>query len=148
MKRFASFVLIFIFVASLFVATSMTIFAEDTVENIPAPEEQTDLTWNNLSAAIKNIDVTDMNSIKAAYNTLKGVLKSYYHKLVTFIKSNETYSDIATAILGILAFITFPIIIGLIVIAYITIGAMILFAGALTAVVELVLGVVSTLVPI
>ena len=146
MKRFASFVLMFIMVASLCVGMSITVFA--TEEQAPESGEQVKLTWDDLGVAINNIDLTNMDSIKAAYNTLTAVLKGYYNDVVTLIKSNKTYSEIATAVLGILAFIAFPIIVGLIVVVYVAIGAMILFAGALTAIVELVLGMVSTIVPL
>ena len=145
MKRFASLILIFILVLSMFVGTAVTVFATD--EQAPHPELETKMTWDDFVLAIDNINYTDLSTVTNVYNVFIAMLKGYYNDLVTFIESNETYSDIATAILGILAFITFPIVVGIIIVIYIAIGAMILFAGALTAVVELVLGIVSSFVP-
>ena len=145
MKRFASLILIFILVLSMFVGTAVTVFATD--EQAPNPELETKVTWDDFVLAIDNINYTDLSTVTNVYNVFIAMLKGYYNDLVTFIESNETYSDIATAILGILAFITFPIVVGIIIVIYIAIGAMILFAGALTAVVELVLGIVSSFVP-
>ncbi len=146
MKRITSFILVIMMISSLFVGTSITAFAEG--EQAPSNEVQSRLTFDDLWKAIAGIKLNDMNTIKAAYDTLVGVLKGYFDHYVAIIKGNPTYTKIAKIVITILGIILFPIVIALILIAYITIGAMILFAGALTAVVELVLGIVSTLVPI
>ena len=60
--------------------------------------------------------------------------------------NDETYSNVFTAILAVLALLAIPIIIGAVVVVYVAIGAMIIFAGALTAIVELFLGMLPAFV--
>ncbi len=70
---------------------------------------------------------------------VKEVLFKIIDTIWDFVTSEETYKDITTLLPAILVFLAMPIVIGLLVIVYAAIGAMIMFAGALTAVVDVVL---------
>ncbi len=60
----------------------------------------------------------------------------------TFITSNETYKNIATAILAVLAILIVPFLVALLVIAYVAMAAIITIAGALTSLAESIITVV------
>lgn len=81
-----------------------------------------------------------------ALGKLKDALFGFVGQLWAFIQRDETYSNIATAILAVLTLIAIPIIIGVVVVIYAVIGAMIIFAGALTAVIEIVLSMIPSIV--
>lgn len=75
--------------------------------------------------------------------TLEGIksdMGGIVDKILTFIKSDETYEDVATILLAVLLIVFVPIIVGLFFIAYLIIAVMTLFASALGAVIEVLTG--------
>lgn len=74
---------------------------------------------------------------------LKTLLFSLPTKMLNFIKSAFTLESLPMLLAGVAAVIFVPIVFGLMVIAFVTIGAMIVFAGALTAIVEVLLTILS-----
>lgn len=75
--------------------------------------------------------------------TLEGIksdLGGVVDKILAFIKSDETYENVATILLAVLLIIFVPIIVGLFFIAYLIIAVMTLFASALGAVIEVLTG--------
>ena len=97
--------------------------------------------------AIPSLDF-DLSDIKGTLASLKDELFGIVKDIIAKVKSDETYMNIATAIGAILAFICLPIIIGLIIVAYVTIGAMVVFAGALVAAVEIFISILSGFIPL
>lgn len=75
--------------------------------------------------------------------TLEGIksdMGGIVDKILAFIKSDETYEDVATILLAVLLIVFVPIIVGLFFIAYLIIAVMTLFASALGAVIEVLTG--------
>ena len=126
MKKFLSFLLVMTFVFSAFAACP--VFAVGEAES-----------------ASPSLDLSD---IKGTLSSLKDKLFGFVKDIIAKIMSNETYKNIATAIGAVLAFIFLPIIIGLIIVAYVAIGAMVLVAGALVAVVEIFVSIFSGFIPL
>lgn len=126
MKKFLSFLLVMTFVFSAFAACP--VFAAGEAES-----------------ASPSLDLSD---IKGTLSSLKDKLFGFVKDIIAKIMSNETYKNIATAIGAVLAFIFLPIIIGLIIVAYVAIGAMVLVAGALVAVVEIFVSIFSSFIPL
>ena len=73
-----------------------------------------------------------------ALGDLKDTLFGFIDDVWDFIMSEESYQNLATGALAVLALFMIPILIGLVVVVYVAIGAMIIFASALTAVLELI----------
>ena len=73
-----------------------------------------------------------------ALGDLKDTLFGFIDDVWDFIMSEESYQNLATGALAVLALFMIPILIGLVVVVYAAIGAMIIFASALTAVLELI----------
>ena len=92
------------------------------------------------------VDLGFVDEIQAKLTELKTTLFGYVDKVVNFIKSNETYKNIAKAILAVIAILLFPVFIGLIVVVYVTIGGMILFAGALVGIVEIIMSIAASMI--
>ena len=100
---------------------------------------------------IISIDFTtdfDLSNISGTLEKLKSELFGIVKGIRDKVMANETYKNIVTAIGAILAFICLPIIIGIIIVAYISIGAMIVVAGALVAVVEIFISIFSGFIPL
>lgn len=75
--------------------------------------------------------------------TLEGIksdMGDVVDKILVFIKSDETYEELATILLAVLLIIFVPIIVGLFFIAYLIIAVLTLFASALGAVIEMLAG--------
>ncbi len=75
--------------------------------------------------------------------TLEGIksdMGDVVDKILVFIKSDETYEELATILLAVLLIIFVPIIVGLFFIAYLIIAVLTLFASALGAVIEMLTG--------
>lgn len=130
MKKFKSILTIVMVVCMLFSSTSTVAFAEEPSMNV------------DVDAIIGDLGI-DFGSVEQELNALTAEVKSYVDGLVNMIMEDETYRNIATAIIAILAVLLFPVIIALIFIAYVGIAMMVICAGALTAVVELLMGIVS-----
>lgn len=131
MKRFISIVLIMTLFVSIFAVSSIQSFAAESGENTKI-EEKT----SAIRSFLKDVPLGD--KLLSLLDTVLG----YCKQLVRFIRSNETYKNIATAVLAVLAFLAIPILLGVLVVVYAAIGAMVVFAGALTAVAEIFLGMV------
>ena len=101
-------------------------------EGETAPEEENDYSNPINDFLEKHIPFNGLEDVKE-------VLFKIIDTIWYFVTSEETYKDITTLLPAILVFLAMPIVIGLLVIVYAAIGAMIMFAGALTAVVDVVL---------
>lgn len=73
-----------------------------------------------------------------ALGDLKDTLFGFIDDVWDFIMSEESYQNLATGALAVLALFMIPILIGLVVVVYAAIGAMIIFASALTSILELI----------
>ena len=65
-----------------------------------------------------------------------------------FIQSDETYKNIFTAIVGVLAFLFLPILIGLVIVVYAIMAGMIMMGGALVEVVKVFLEILIPMLPV
>lgn len=113
MKRIISIALILMVMAVGLCAVSVPAFAEEG-----AAESNTEQTLEGIKSDMG--DVVD--------------------KILVFIKSDETYEELATILLAVLLIIFVPIIVGLFFIAYLIIAVLTLFASALGAVIEMLTG--------
>ena len=77
---------------------------------------------------------------------LKDALWGFVVDVWDFILNDETYTNILTAILAVLALLVIPFIIGAVVVVYVAIGAMVIFAGALTAIIEMIIGMIPAFI--
>ena len=73
-----------------------------------------------------------------ALGDLKDTLFGFIDDVWDFIMSEESYQNLAKGALAVLALFMIPILIGLVVVVYAAIGAMIIFASALTSILELI----------
>lgn len=81
-----------------------------------------------------------MSSAEQTLEGLKADLKGVVDKVIAFIKSDETYTNIATILLAVLLIIFVPILIGVFFLVYLVVAVMTLFASALVAVIEVLSG--------
>ncbi len=140
MKRFTSILMIFILMLTFMSTTSVVAYAED---GGAASTPELDI---SAIEQLLGVDLAFVDEIKAKLTELKDTLFGYVYKVIDFIKSNETYTNIAKVILAIIAILLFPVFIGLIVVVYVTIGAMILFAGALVGIVEIIMAIAASMI--
>lgn len=113
MKKIISVALVLMIVAATLCAVSLPTFAEE--ESGTSNTEQT-------------------------LEGLKSDLKGVVDKVIAFIKSDETYTNIATILLAVLLIIFVPILIGIFFLVYLIVAVMTLFASALVAVIEVLSG--------
>ncbi|MBQ7873101.1 MAG: hypothetical protein IJ360_03930 [Clostridia bacterium] len=143
MKRFVSILFIFIFVFSAFSAMSISAFAEDDF----AGSVQDSATENigKLTELLKSLEeyvpTEELEKIKSELTT---TVKAVW----LFIQSDETYKNIFTAIVGVLAFLFLPILIGLVIVAYAIMAGMIMMGGALVEVVKVFLEILIPMLPV
>ena len=140
MKRFTSILMILMIMLTFMSTASLAVYAEDGAEN-STPTLEIDAIEQLLG-----VDLSFVDEIQAKLTELKATLFGYVDKVVNFIKSNETYKNIAKAILAVIAVLLFPVFIGLIVVVYVTIGGMILFAGALVGIVEIIMSIAASMI--
>jgi putative effector of murein hydrolase LrgA (UPF0299 family) len=137
MKRFVSLLLIILMISSVMAVMSISVFAADGAESaIPG------------SSQIK--DLLDKVKAYVPLDTLKefkNELELYVKALIVFIKSEETYKNIATAILAVLAFLFIPIVIGVVVIVYLAAALMAAVSTVVVGIVEVILTVLVGLIP-
>ncbi|MGM9631892.1 MAG: hypothetical protein ACI3XL_02225 [Eubacteriales bacterium] len=138
MKRFASFILIFVLVCAMVGTVSASVFAEEATPGAAVSEGSGLI--DTLLAKVRGFVTAE----KLA--ELKTLLFSLPAKMLNFIKSAFTLESLPMLLAGVAAVIFVPIVFGLVVIAFVTIGAMIVFAGALTAIVEVLLTILSGLI--
>lgn len=130
MKRTVSIILIVMMVCSMFAMMSVGAFAEGTGETAT---EQASGALAQALEKVKSFIPMEM------LNEFKNEIISYVKELWAFIQSDETYKNIATAILAILAILFIPIIIAVVVIIY-TIAALVAaISSALVAIIQLIL---------
>ncbi len=146
MKRLTSILLILLLVCSVFSVTALSTFAEeadlgdvagDTIENA-----------NKLTDALKGL----LEQVRAiapmeALEEFKNEAIEFVNVLIAFLKHQGTYEQVSTAILAILGFIFLPIIIGLIVVAYVAIALGTVFASVLVGIVKVLLTVLVAMIP-
>lgn len=125
MKRFTSILMIFILMFTFMSTTSVMALAADG--NVEAQPDASD----------------DMGSL---LSELKVAVKELVLEIINFIKSDETYKNIATAILAVLAILFLPLILAVVVIVFVAIVAMESFVGAMVKIVEIILAVIPSLI--
>jgi hypothetical protein len=124
-------------ISSVMAVMSISVFAADGAESaIPG------------SSQIKDL----LDKVKAyvpldALKEFKNELELYVKALIIFIKSEETYKNIATAILAVLAFLFIPIVIGVVVIVYLAAALMAAVSTVVVGIVEVILTVLVGLIP-
>lgn len=125
MKRFTSILMIFILMLTFMSSTSVMASAADV--NVEVQPDAGD----------------DMGTL---LTELKVAVKELVLEIINFIKSDETYKNIATAILAVLAILFLPVILGVVVIVFVAIVAMESFVGAMVKIVEIILAVIPSLI--
>ncbi len=125
MKRFTSILMIFILMLTVMSTTSVMASAADG--NVEVQSDAGD----------------DMGTL---LTELKVAVKELALEIINFIKSEETYKNIATAILAVLAILFLPLILGVVVIVFVAIVAMESFVGAMVKIVEIILTLIPSLI--
>ena len=125
MKRFTSILMIFILMLTVMSTTSVMVSAADG--NVEVQSDAGD----------------DMGSL---LTELKVAVKELAWEIINFIKSEETYKNIATAILAVLAILFLPLILGVVVMVFVAIVAMESFVGAMVKIAEIILSVIPSLI--
>ena len=137
MKKFLSVLFIFIFVFSAFSAMSLSVFAED--DFMGSIQEGSSVNMGNLTELLKSLEAyVPMEKIAEVKNELTTTVKAVW----MFIQSKETYKNIFTAIVAVLAFLFLPILIGLVIVVYAIMAGMIMMGGALVEVVKILLQII------
>ena len=143
MKRFVSILFIFIFVFSAFSAMSISAFAEDDFAD--SVQDSAAENIGKLTELLKSLEeyvpTEELEKIKSELTT---TVKAVW----LFIQSDETYKNIFTAIVGVLAFLFLPILIGLVIVAYAIMAGMIMMGGALVEVVKVFLEILIPMLPV
>lgn len=143
MKRFVSILFIFIFVFSAFSAMSISAFAEDDFAGSVQGSAAENI--GKLTELLKSLEeyvpTEELEKIKSELTT---TVKAVW----LFIQSDETYKNIFTAIVGVLAFLFLPILIGLVIVVYAIMAGMIMMGGALVEVVKVFLEILIPMLPV
>lgn len=143
MKRFVSILFIFIFVFSAFSAMSISAFAEDDFAG--SVQDGAAENIGKLTELLKSLEeyvpTEELEKIKSELTT---TVKAVW----LFIQSDETYKNIFTAIVGVLAFLFLPILIGLVIVVYAIMAGMIMMGGALVEVVKVFLEILISMLPV
>ena len=143
MKRFVSILFIFIFVFSAFSAMSISAFAEDDFAG--SVQDGAAENIGKLTELLKSLEeyvpTEELEKIKSELTT---TVKAVW----LFIQSDETYKNIFTAIVGVLAFLFLPILIGLVIVVYAIMAGMIMMGGALVEVVKVFLEILIPMLPV
>ena len=84
------------------------------------------------------LDLQGLNNIKLG-DEFVGMFKDLWN----FIASNETYKNIATAFVAILAILLIPVLIALAIIAYVAMAVTIWVVGALMSMIEAIIGMTA-----
>jgi hypothetical protein len=134
MKKIFSVLLILVLVISAFALTSISAFAEEAPAGDAAQSEGDFVT--DFLGSILPLD---------ALNGLKDSLFGIVEEMWNYIMSDSTYASIATAILACLIALAIPIVLGVLIVIYAAIAAMMIFAGALISVVEALFPIIPTL---
>lgn len=137
MKRITSILLILIIVCSAFTVMNISVFAEEGATQDEAAAGGIDGILDMLGQFIP------METINNLKETVFGPINDLWDRVM----SNETYKNIFTAILGVLGFLLIPIIFALAFIAYTIMAASIICAGALVALLEVILTILVGLIP-
>jgi len=149
MKRIASVLLLLVIVISAFSTIGLIAFAEEGAadgENVDSGAHQGGEETSNPSDLIMGFlgSFLPSEELKELYDTFVGAVKEIWD----FIMQDETYQNIATAVLGVIAFLLIPVIVGVLVLVYVAISAMTLFAGALVGIIEMLAGVLFPMLTI
>ena len=148
MKRFVSVIFIMLLTLSLLTTLGMSAFAAETpdgagelTDNVTTGVGQFTKVLEGLLEQAKGF--LPMEKLEAVKNEMVITVKAIW----VFIQNDETYKNVFTAIAAILAFIFIPIIIGVLVVAYLIIAIMIVFAGVLVKIVEVILSILVGFLP-
>ena len=163
MKRFIFLLMIFVLVFSVFALNTMLVAAEGeedtssgTEETIPEGEgdgteggAEGDATENGgeelppegEGTEETEDELTASQELFALVDELKEEIFGLVKDIWNFICSNETYKNIATAVVAVVAILLIPIIIALAVIAYIAMAVTIWVAGALMSLIEAIIAI-------
>lgn len=82
-----------------------------------------------------------VDALKGLADALFGLVAQMWN----FVMNNETYGTIVTAALAVLTFLAIPFVFGVVVVVYVSISGMMIFAGALTGIVELLFPMIPKL---
>lgn len=146
MKRFISILLIALIACSALSVMTISAFAEEAGNNVV---DDALANTGKVTDTLKGV----LEKVKA-YVPMDELMKfkdeatAFVKALIVFVKSEETYKNIATAILGVLAFIFIPIIIGIVVAAYIAAALMTVCASVIVKIAEVVLGLIIGMIPV
>ena len=138
MKRFVSLLLIIMMISSVMALASVSVLAAggSATDSIPGDSQ-----LQGLLAKVKGYVPLEK------LEELKNELTLYVKALILFIKSEETYKNIATTVLAILAFLFIPIIIGVIVVVYLAAALMAAVSTVVIGIVQVILTVLVGLIP-
>ena len=134
MKKIFSVLLILVLVISTFALTSISAFAADAPAGDSAQSEG-DFVTDFLASVLP---LEELDALKAS---LFGIVEEMWN----YIMSDSTYASIATAIFACLLALAIPIVLGILIVIYAAIGAMVIFAGALTSFIEAIFPIIPTL---
>ena len=138
MKRFVSLLLIIIMISSVMALMSVSVFAAggSVTDSIPGGSQ-----LKELLAKVKGYVPLEK------LEELKYELTLYVKALIIFIQSEETYKNIVTAALAILAFLFIPIIIGVVVVVYLAAALMAAVSTVVIGIVQVILTALVGLIP-
>ena len=128
MKKLGYIFLIAVIIVSLFATMAISSYAE---EDVATGDE------------VQEGELSTKEELLALKEELFGVVK----ELWAFIQNDDTYRNVFTAILAVLAFLILPVVIALVVTVYISMGAVIIVAGALTDAMALFISLVARYLP-
>ena len=144
MKRLIFMFMIFVLVFSVLTVNSVLVFAEGegdeltgTEETVPegdGTEGEQQQPENNEGSESEELSTEE--ELAVLFDELFIVVDD----LVEFIQNDETYSTIFGAILAVLAIIIIPFLVGILVIAYIAIAAVVIITSALMSLLEVIVG--------
>lgn len=112
---------------------------EEIAPDEDGEEEVEGTTENSIMAFLESF--IPVEALKGLADALFGLVGQMWD----FVMSNETYSTIATAVLAVLAFLTIPFVFGVVVVVYVSISGMMIFAGAMTGIIELIFPMIPKL---
>ncbi len=106
---------------------------EDSGEQTPPENEGTTEDEEDLSAS---------EELMGLVGKLKDEIFGLIEDVFNFITSNETYKNIATAIIGVLAILIVPFLVAVLVVVFVAMAAVITISSALISLVEAITGLV------
>lgn len=153
MKRSISILFIFILMISVIASMSISAFAqEESVEtetgNVAGEPNTEGEGAVEIPPELQGaLGVLHKFELKDKIESLTNWFKSTVAEVWNFIQSDETYKNIFTAIVAVIAFLFLPVIIGVLVVAYLSAAMMTVFAGVLVEIVKVILTMFVGVIP-